>query len=145
MNPQSAAPLPNPDPLDDSATASVVNQQAPYMVKTYARPPLMFVKGEGVYLYDVENRKYLDFTAGIAVNALGHCDPEMSRIIAQQVCYVSSRHGELSDGMQGTNTRPHLESIPQSMDRRIIRTSSNQDIGISINARCSSRIHLQFR
>jgi predicted acetylornithine/succinylornithine family transaminase len=45
----------------------------------------MFVKGEGCYLWDVENRKYLDFTAGIAVNALGHCDPEMSKIIAQQV------------------------------------------------------------
>src|SRR5947209_2276063 len=55
------------------------------MIKTYARPPPMFVKGKGCYLWDVENRKYLDFTAGIAVNALGHCDPEMSRIIAQQV------------------------------------------------------------
>jgi len=55
------------------------------MVKTYVRPPPMFVKGEGVYLWDVENRKYLDFTAGIAVNALGHCDPEIARIMAQQV------------------------------------------------------------
>jgi len=45
----------------------------------------MFVKGEGCYLWDVENRKYLDFTAGIAVNALGHCDPEISNIIADQV------------------------------------------------------------
>ncbi|KAH0543911.1 acetylornithine aminotransferase [Glutinoglossum americanum] len=44
----------------------------------------MFVKGEGCWLWDVENRKYLDFTAGIAVNALGHCDQEMSRIISQQ-------------------------------------------------------------
>lgn len=35
-------------------------------------------------MWDVENRQYLDFTAGIAVNALGHCDPEMSRLIAQQ-------------------------------------------------------------
>ena len=55
------------------------------MVKTYVRPPPMFVKGEGCYLWDVENRKYLDLTAGIAVNALGHCDPEMSKLIAQQV------------------------------------------------------------
>lgn len=44
----------------------------------------MFQQGEGCYLWDVENRQYLDFTAGIAVNALGHCDPEMSRLIAQQ-------------------------------------------------------------
>lgn len=45
----------------------------------------MMVKGEGCYLWDIENRRYLDFTAGIAVNALGHCDPETSKLIAQQV------------------------------------------------------------
>lgn len=43
-----------------------------------------------MYLYDVENRKYLDFTAGIAVNSLGHCDPEISRIIAQQVVFLKN-------------------------------------------------------
>jgi len=52
----------------------------------------MFVKGEGCYLWDVENRKYLDFTAGIAVNALGHCDPEISKIIAQQVKFLAIAH-----------------------------------------------------
>ena len=56
------------------------------MVATYARPPPVFVRGEGSYLWDLENRRYLDFTAGIAVNGLGHCDPEFSRLISQQVC-----------------------------------------------------------
>lgn len=41
-------------------------------------------KGQGPYLWDIENRRYLDFTAGIAVNALGHCDPGMSQLISQQ-------------------------------------------------------------
>lgn len=56
------------------------------MVATYARPPPVFVRGEGSWVWDIENRKYLDFTAGIAVNALGHCDPEFARIVADQVC-----------------------------------------------------------
>ena len=55
------------------------------MVPTYVRPPPMFEKGEGCYMWDVENRKYLDFTAGIAVNALGHCDAGVVEVIAQQV------------------------------------------------------------
>lgn len=55
------------------------------MVATYARPPPVFVQGEGSYLWDIENRKYLDFTAGIAVTSLGHSDPEFSRLMAQQV------------------------------------------------------------
>ena len=82
---QKEASLPAPDPPSDSQTAAIVGQHAPYMVATYVRPPPMMVKGEGCYLWDIENRRYLDFTAGIAVNALGHCDPEMSKLIAQQV------------------------------------------------------------
>jgi acetylornithine aminotransferase len=83
------AALPNPDPAEDSASAALVREHAPYMVATYARPPPIFVKGEGSYLYDIENKKYLDFTAGIAVNSLGHCDPEISTLIAQQVTHPS--------------------------------------------------------
>lgn len=82
---QKEASLPCPDPAEDSASAALVREHAPFMVATYSRPPPVFVKGEGSYLWDVENRKYLDFTAGIAVNSLGHCDPEMSKLIAQQV------------------------------------------------------------
>ncbi|KAL2197126.1 pyridoxal phosphate-dependent transferase [Corynascus similis CBS 632.67] len=78
------AALPNPDPAEDSASAALIREHAPYMVATYARPPPVFVRGEGSYLWDIENRKYLDFTAGIAVNSLGHCDPELSKLIAQQ-------------------------------------------------------------
>lgn len=81
---QKEASLPNPDPPGDSQTAAIVSEHTQYMVATYVRPPPMMVKGEGCYLWDIENRKYLDFTAGIAVNALGHCDPEMAKLIGQQ-------------------------------------------------------------
>lgn len=99
------------------------------MVKTYVRPPPMFVKGEGSYLWDVENRKYLDFTAGIAVNALGHCDPEMTKLIAQQVRVhlapnspSQHRKYQILTFQTGKNTNPHLEPLPQSLDRRTLRT-----------------------
>lgn len=82
---QQEASLPNPDPSPDSPSAALVAEHAPYMVATYARPPPVFVKGEGSYIWDIENRRYLDFTAGIAVNALGHSDPEIARILADQV------------------------------------------------------------
>jgi acetylornithine aminotransferase len=53
----------------------------------------MMVQGEGCILYDNENREYLDFTAGIAVNSLGHADPEITRTIsnqAQQLIHASN-------------------------------------------------------
>ena len=81
---QREATLPTPDPAADSQTAALIGEHSHYMVATYVRPPPMMVRGEGCYLWDIENRKYLDFTAGIAVNALGHCDSEMSKLIGQQ-------------------------------------------------------------
>ncbi|KAL7272129.1 acetylornithine aminotransferase [Rhizina undulata] len=85
--------LPNHDPPADSATGALVGQHAPYMVATYVRPPPMFVKGEGSYLWDVENRRYIDFNAGIAVNALGHGDQQLCNLIydqAKQLIHVSN-------------------------------------------------------
>lgn len=55
-----------------------------YVASTYKRPPIVFERGEGVYLYDTEGKRYLDFVAGIAVNALGHADPGMSEVLATQ-------------------------------------------------------------
>ncbi|KAI1873590.1 hypothetical protein JX265_005212 [Neoarthrinium moseri] len=78
------AALPNPDPAEDSPSAAMVKEHQRYMLATYARPPPVFVQGEGSYLWDLENRKYLDFTSGIAVNGLGHSDPGMARLIADQ-------------------------------------------------------------
>ena len=50
----------------------------------YRPPPLVFQRGEGVWLYDSEGRRFLDFAAGIAVCALGHSHPEMVKAISAQ-------------------------------------------------------------
>ncbi|KAH8705666.1 acetylornithine aminotransferase [Talaromyces proteolyticus] len=81
---QNESLLPTPDPGPDSSTAAFLKQRTPYMVPTYVRPMPMFVKGQGCYLWDMENRRFLDLTAGIAVNSLGHCDPEIAKLIAEQ-------------------------------------------------------------
>ncbi|MEJ7619842.1 MAG: aspartate aminotransferase family protein [Aquificaceae bacterium] len=64
-----------------------------HVMDTYRRLPVSFVRGEGVYLYDQEGKRYLDLLAGIAVNALGYGDPELSKIIceqAQRLLHVSN-------------------------------------------------------
>lgn len=54
------------------------------LMPTYARQPIAFVRGEGVWLYDTEGRRYLDTTAGIAVCGLGHANPVVAEAIAEQ-------------------------------------------------------------
>jgi predicted acetylornithine/succinylornithine family transaminase len=54
------------------------------LLANYNRAPINIVRGEGCYLYDDQERKYLDFIAGIAVVALGHCHPWISAAISEQ-------------------------------------------------------------
>jgi len=54
-----------------------------HIFNTYARFPVTFVKGEGCRLWDDSGKEYLDFLAGIAVCSLGHCHPELTRVIAE--------------------------------------------------------------
>ncbi|EGE02859.1 acetylornithine aminotransferase [Trichophyton equinum CBS 127.97] len=56
----------------------------PFMVPTYARPTPVMARGSGCYLWDMENKQYLDFTAGIAVTSLGHSDPGLSQVLSEQ-------------------------------------------------------------
>ncbi|MER3558127.1 MAG: acetylornithine transaminase [Armatimonadota bacterium] len=56
-----------------------------YIMPIYRRYPTLFVRGVGAYLYDEHGNAYLDFLAGIAVCALGHCHPRMVHRIQQQV------------------------------------------------------------
>jgi predicted acetylornithine/succinylornithine family transaminase len=63
------------------------------LIPTYERLPLLAVRGEGCYLYDDRGRKYLDFFAGLAVNALGYAHPEILAVLrdeAESLLHVSN-------------------------------------------------------
>ena len=56
----------------------------PSILPTYNRAPLSFVKGEGSWLIEVDGRRFLDLGAGIAVNALGHANPDLVTALTEQ-------------------------------------------------------------
>jgi acetylornithine/N-succinyldiaminopimelate aminotransferase len=57
---------------------------ADHLMATYARLPVQFDRGEGVWLWDMDGRQYLDALGGIAVCALGHAHPGVAQAIAEQ-------------------------------------------------------------
>jgi acetylornithine/N-succinyldiaminopimelate aminotransferase len=61
----------------------VIQLENEHLVQSYKRPPFVLERGEGVVLYDTEGKAYLDWVAGIAVNALGYGDPELTQVIQQ--------------------------------------------------------------
>lgn len=56
-----------------------------HVMNTYARQPVAFVRGEGVWLWDSEGNRYLDGLSGIAVNTLGHVHPRFTAALSAQI------------------------------------------------------------
>ena len=55
-----------------------------YLMPNYARLPVKFVRGEGVYLYDDQGKEYIDLISGIGVNSLGYNHPKLTKAICDQ-------------------------------------------------------------
>ena len=78
-SPQIRTPLPGP------LAKKLIKQDKSYVSPSYTRVyPLVAEKAKGLWLHDVDGNLFLDFTAGIAVNATGHCHPHIVRAITDQ-------------------------------------------------------------
>ena len=76
-----------------------------YLLGTYNRYPIVLTRGKGVFLYDLDDRRYLDFVSGLGVNALGHAHPRIVKTIREQAAklihvsnlYYHEYQGELAE------------------------------------------------
>src|SRR5215510_1515667 len=71
-----------------SAFEQIADRERRFLLQTYNRYPVVLSKGKGVFLYDSEGRRYLDFVAGLGVNALGHAHPRIVKAVRDQVAKV---------------------------------------------------------
>jgi len=76
-----------------------------FLLQTYNRYPVAFERGKGVFLFDFEGKKYLDFVAGLGVNALGYAHPRIVKAIREQAdrvihlsnLYYNEYQGQLAE------------------------------------------------
>jgi acetylornithine/N-succinyldiaminopimelate aminotransferase len=64
--------------------ASVIRAESEVLLPTYDRQHVLFTRGQGVYLWDSQGKKYLDFLSGLGVNALGHGHPAIKAVLKRQ-------------------------------------------------------------
>jgi len=62
----------------------IAERERQFLLQTYNRYPLVLTRGKGVYLYDIAEKRYLDFVSGLGVNALGHAHPRIVKAIREQ-------------------------------------------------------------
>jgi acetylornithine/N-succinyldiaminopimelate aminotransferase len=88
-----------------SSLERIADLETRFLLPTYNRYPVAFERGKGVFLFDFEGRKYLDFVAGLGVNALGHAHPRIVKIIREQAAkaihlsnlYYNEYQGQLAE------------------------------------------------
>ncbi len=68
----------------ENLTRNVVELEKRYLLQNYGRHPLLLVRGDGPYMWDDAGKRYLDFIAGIGVNALGQNHPRIVAVIQEQ-------------------------------------------------------------
>lgn len=66
------------------STQTMLGRYSSALMNTFGTPPRVLARGEGVHVWDVDGKQYLDLLGGIAVNALGHCHPRLVQAICEQ-------------------------------------------------------------
>jgi len=97
-----------------------------YLMNTYKRPPVLFTHGKSCYLFDQRGRRYLDFLAGIAVNALGHAHPRLVRVIRREAARAIHVSNLFHNSFQG----PLARKLAQwsGMDRVFFANSGTEAV-----------------
>jgi predicted acetylornithine/succinylornithine family transaminase len=65
-----------------------MDRERQFLLQTYNRYPVVIARGKGVFLFDQDGKRYLDFVAGLGVNAVGHAHPRIVKIIREQAARV---------------------------------------------------------
>lgn len=67
-----------------TTTSEIIERERRFLLSTYNRYPVVLTRGKGVFLFDLDGHRYLDFVAGLGVNALGHAHPRIVKVIREQ-------------------------------------------------------------
>lgn len=88
---------------------SIIDETVKILMKTYAPQPVVMERGEGVYAWDTDGKRYLDFAVGIAVASLGHAHPAMLKTIQEQAALLMACQASYA-------TKPKLEAAQILID-----------------------------
>jgi acetylornithine/LysW-gamma-L-lysine aminotransferase len=99
-----------------------------YGIALQAKRDLVAVRGQGVYLYDENDREYLDFAAGIAVASLGHCHPRLVEAIRQQAATLITCPNIMYNDRRSQLLQKLVEISPQGLNRVFLCNSGAESI-----------------
>lgn len=112
-------------PSDAPRTASILERDARHHSGLWS-PSVAFTRGEGVYLYDADGRRYLDLMAGIAVASLGHAHPALTRAVCEQAGRLMVSPQNLANDVRADFTDALFELAPGPLERVFLCSSGSE-------------------
>src|ERR1039457_4983472 len=86
-----------------------------YLLGTYNRYPIALTRGKGVFLYDIDDRRYLDFASGLGVDALGDAPPRIVKTIGEQAEKLCTLLGSSFGNARASFSNSGTEAIEGSI------------------------------
>src|ERR1700692_3226676 len=112
--------------LAGAKSDSRVTDAENFLLPTYKRQPIVFTHGKGCYVYDAAGKEYLDFLGGIAVNALGHAHPRITKVIRREAARAIHLSNLFHNAYQGPLARKLAEW--SGLDRVFFANSGTEAI-----------------
>jgi acetylornithine/N-succinyldiaminopimelate aminotransferase len=124
--------------MKNAASNIVVERESRFLLSTYSRYPVVLTRGKGPFLFDEAGKRYLDFVAGIGVNALGHAHPRIVKAIREQAAKVIHLSNLYYNEYQGLLAEKLCEL--SGMDRAFFSNSGTEAIEAAVKlARLAGR------
>jgi acetylornithine/succinyldiaminopimelate/putrescine aminotransferase len=117
---------------------TIVDLEKQYLLQNYSRHPLVLHRGDGPYMWDVDGKRYLDFIAGIGVNALGQNHPRIVAAIAEQAARLIHTSNLFYNEYQGPLAKRIAEV--SGLARTFFTNSGTVTISALTNTRSSRSI-----
>ncbi|MFH1779192.1 MAG: aspartate aminotransferase family protein [Candidatus Omnitrophota bacterium] len=105
-------------------TEDIMKLYYEYVMPTYARAPVVLVKGKGIKAYDIEGREFLDFFPGWAVSGIGHCHPKVVAAIREQAKKIIHVSNNYYNELQGLLAKKIIET---SFDGKVFFCNSGAE------------------
>ena len=110
------------------ATESVVQRDRDLQPPLYAKRDIALVRGEGVYLWDNDGKRYLDLMSNYGVNILGHAHPKVTEAIQRQAATLISCHQSFASDVRVAFLEKLLSVAPTGLERAFLSNSGTEAI-----------------
>jgi LysW-gamma-L-lysine/LysW-L-ornithine aminotransferase len=113
-------------------------------VKLYPKRGAAITKGEGVYVYDTEGKKYLDFMTNLGVSILGYTNPEITGAISKQIEAIPSVHQTFYSQARADLLKEFLEILPENLNKAVFTNSGAESIEAALKLAMAATGKTQF-